>query len=115
MEAISSTIQNTTVTPTANVGTIQTSIQQNIEPQPQQASTKVSEKEVQQAISEVTSNLGEINESIGFSYEKKLGQLFVLVTDSASGEVIREVPSKDFIKHKLAMQEMIGLLLDKQV
>ncbi len=115
MEAISSTIQNTAVTPTVNVGAIQTSVQPNIEPQPKQTNIKVSEKEVQQVISEVTSTLGQINESIGFSYEKKLGQLFVTVTDNQSGEVIREVPSKDFIKHKLAMQEMIGLLLDKQV
>ncbi len=115
MEAISSTIQNITVTPTVNVGASQTSTQKNTQPQPPIESHTVSEKEVQQAINEITSSLGEINESIGFSYEKKLGQLFVLVTDSTSGEVIREVPSKDFIKHKLAMQEMIGLLLDKQV
>ena len=113
MEAISSTIQNTTVTPTVNVGVLQTSIQKNV--QPQVETSAVSEKEVQKAIQEVSSNLGSANVSIGFSYEKKLGQLFVLVTDSKSGEVIREVPSKDFIKHKLAMQEMIGLLLDKQV
>ncbi|PCI00429.1 MAG: flagellar biosynthesis protein FlaG [Zetaproteobacteria bacterium] len=115
MEAISSTIQNTTVTPTVNVGALQTSVQKNVQPQPQVETPTVSEKEVQKAIQEVSSNLGSANVSIGFSYEKKLGQLFVLVTDSKSGEVIREVPSKDFIKHKLAMQEMIGLLLDKQV
>ena len=115
MEAISSTIQHTTVTPTVNVGASQTSTtKSNTAPQPSAETRTTSEKEVQQAINEINSSLGSASESIGFSYEKKLGQLFVQITDNKSGEVIREVPSKDFIKHKLAMQEMIGLFLDKQ-
>ena len=114
MEAITSTIQNTTVAPALSLGAVQATKVQ-VEPTVQEPKQSISEKDVQQAISQVTSNIGKSNESIGFSYEEKLGQLFVLVTDNKSGEVIREVPSKDFIKHKLAMQEMIGLLLDKHV
>jgi len=113
MEAISSSIQINAVTPAVSSGAVQIS-KPHIETTNQPSEQPVSEKEVQQAIRDVTSNIGQASESIGFSYEAKLGQLFVLVTDSNSGEVIREVPSKDFIKHKLAMQEMIGLLLDKQ-
>ncbi|OIQ01125.1 MAG: hypothetical protein AUK35_00430 [Zetaproteobacteria bacterium CG2_30_46_52] len=84
-------------------------------PQPQHIEKQVTKKDVEQAIQQATRELAGSNEAIGFSYEKKLGQLFVQVKDNVSGEVIREVPSKDFIKHRLAMQEMIGLLLDKQV
>jgi len=89
-------------------------------PQPQHiekqnTAKQVTKQDVEQAIQQVTRELAGSNEAIGFSYEKKLGQLFVQVKDNVSGEVIREVPSKDFIKHRLAMQEMIGLLLDKQV
>jgi flagellar protein FlaG len=113
MEAISSTIQTNAVTPALSSGAVQISKPQ-VESTNKPSEQPVSEKDVQQAINEITSSIGQTNESIGFSYEKKLGQLFVLVTDSASGEVIREVPSKDFIKHQLAMQEIIGLLLDKQ-
>jgi flagellar protein FlaG len=113
MEAISSTIPINAVTPALSSGAVQSSKPQ-IESTSTSSAQPISVKDVQQAISEVTNSLGKANESIGFSYEKKLGQLFVLVTDSSSGEVIREVPSKDFIKHKLAMQEMIGLLLDKK-
>jgi len=122
MEAIASTIKTPAVTPTVaptvaptvSLGSVQTTHVKTEQPTPQKDAV-VTEKQVQQAINDIVSNIGTANESIGFSYEKKLGQLFVVVTDNKSGEVIREVPSKDFIKHTLAMQEMIGLLLDKQV
>ncbi len=114
MEVMTSTIQHVAMTPSVSVGTTPASTQQQTEPKQQATTTKVSEKEVQQAIAEIISNIAGVNESIGFGYEEKLGQLYVLVTDKQSSEVIREVPSKDFIKHKLAMQEMIGLLLDRK-
>lgn len=119
MEAITSTIKTSPVTPSLGLGTQQatTQVQMKVDssPKPQQAEKPITEKDLQKAINEITSSLSGLNESIGFNYEKKLGQLYVQVTDNATGAVIREVPSKDFIKHKLAMQEMIGLLLDKQI
>ncbi len=54
------------------------------------------------------------NESISFGYEKRLGLLYVQVQDKSTGEVLREIPSKDFIRHALAMKESIGLILDKK-
>jgi len=114
MEAITSSIKAPAVTPTVSLGSVHTTNVKTEQPTPQKEAV-VTEKKVQQAINDIVSSIGSANESIGFSYEAKLGQLFVMVTDNKSGEVIREVPSKDFIKHKLAMQEMIGLFLDKQV
>jgi len=75
---------------------------------------QVSIQDVQKAIQQSNKALTLSGESIAFGYEEKLGQLFVTVTDKQSGEVIREIPSKDFIQHKIAMREMIGLLLDRQ-
>jgi len=74
----------------------------------------VSEQELKQAIQQANQSFAGSNESVSFTYEEKLGQLFVQITDSTSGEVIREVPSKEFIQHQVAMKELVGLLLDKQ-
>jgi flagellar protein FlaG len=82
--------------------------------QPKNQEQAVTEHQVQQAVSEANLAFSGNNESVAFSYEKKLGLLFVQVTDNQSGEVIREIPSKDFIKHHLAMHEMVGLILDKE-
>ena len=84
--------------------------------QPAQTQTEpmVSEQELKQAVQQANQSFAGSNESVSFTYEEKLGQLFVQITDSASGEVIREVPSKEFIQHQVAMKELVGLLLDKQ-
>jgi len=76
----------------------------------------VTEKEVRQAIEQASVDIQSagLSETIGFGYEAKLNMLYVQVKDAKSGEVIREIPSKDFIKHQLAMREMVGLLLDKK-
>jgi len=76
----------------------------------------ISEREVRQAVEQANRELENIgpSETIGFGYVEKLNQIYVQIKDSKSGEVIHEIPSKDFIKYKLAMQEMIGLILDKK-
>ena len=80
----------------------------------QAAEKKVTEQEVQKAVSQVNLEMSGSNEDISFGYEKRLGLLYVQVTDKNSGEVVREIPSKEFLQHKVAMREMVGLLLDKQ-
>ena len=123
MVAITSVLQSSTVTlPTtgssqasAKLASVQVKQQQSV---PNNAQPKKleqpTERDVQKAISEATSAFAGANESVSFSYEKRLGLLYVQVTDNQSGEVIREIPSKDFIKHRIAMREMVGLMLDKQ-
>jgi len=54
------------------------------------------------------------NESISFGYEKRLGLLFVQVTDKSTGQVLREIPSRDFIRNAIAMRESIGLMLNQK-
>ncbi len=89
----------------------QTAVAQPVQNQPE---PMVSEQELKQAVQQANQNFAGSNEAVSFTYEEKLGQLFVQITDSASGEVIREVPSKEFIQHQVAMKELVGLLLDKQ-
>ena len=72
------------------------------------------EQEVQQAVAEANSKFSGPNEKIAFGYEKRLNMLIVQVQDRNTGEVVREIPPKEFIDFKVAMRERIGLLLDKQ-
>ncbi len=71
-------------------------------------------RDVQQAVKQANMSLPSSNESITFGYEEKLGQLIVQVSDKATGLVIQQLPSKEFIRYQIYMKEMIGLLLDKQ-
>lgn len=84
---------------------------QNIQKEP-----VVTEKRVQEAINQANQMLAASgsNETISFTYEAKLNQLYVKIVDQHSGAVVREIPSKDFIRQQIALREMIGMILDKK-
>ena len=75
--------------------------------------SKVSEEQLKKAVEHANQQLS--GEGIGFTYEKRLNQLFVQIKDKATGAVVKEVPPKAVIDHKVAMKEMVGILLDRQV
>lgn len=72
------------------------------------------EAELQKALQQANMEFSGSNQKISFTYEKRINQMFVQVVDKTTGEVVKEVPPKEFIEHKIAMHELIGLLLDKQ-
>jgi len=80
----------------------------------QQRGQQPSLQDVKRAVDQANAQLAGANESISFGYEEQLGQLVVQVTDKKSGQVIRQLPSKEFIQHQIFMREMIGLFLDKK-
>jgi len=71
-------------------------------------------RDVEQAVKQANASIQGSNESITFGYEEKLGELVVQVSDKATGKVIQQLPSKDFIQFQLHMRAMIGLFLDKK-
>jgi len=71
-------------------------------------------QDVKRAVQQANTSLQGSNESITFGYEEQLGQLVVQISDKATGKVIQQLPSKDFIQFQLHMREMIGLFLDKK-
>ncbi|MDQ6998002.1 MAG: flagellar protein FlaG [Mariprofundus sp.] len=80
----------------------------------QEAGGQPSLKDVQQAVKQANISVQGSNETISFGYEEQLGQLVVQVSDKATGQLIQQLPSKDFVQFQLHMRAMIGLLLDKQ-
>jgi len=117
----------TTQSPVASTPSVSASVgstvQQRVAPQPSNVQAlpvkqepAVTEKSVQEAVNKANVMLAESgsNETISFAYEEKLNQLYVKIVDQNSGAVVREIPSKDFIRHQIALREMIGLILDKK-
>ena len=94
----------------------ETSQSSNVHALPLKKEQPVTEKIVQQAVNQANQMLAASgsNETISFSYESKLNQLCVKIIDKNSGKIVREIPSKDFIRHQIALREMIGLILDKK-
>ncbi len=77
-------------------------------------SAQPTRQEVEQAISRANARMAAANQGIRFGFDDAAGQLVVKVVDQGTGEVIRQVPSKEFLAAQAAAREAIGLLLDKQ-
>lgn len=84
-----------------------------VELAPQQEAA-MSKEEVKQLVEQANVQLaGASNQSVSFGYEERLNLLYVQIKDSATGEVIREIPSRELIEQKAAMSEMIGMIIDR--
>ncbi len=74
---------------------------------------QISEEQLSQALKQANRHF--VNEGVSFTYEKRINQMFVRITDKATGAVIREIPPRSFIEHAIAMKEMVGMFLNQKV
>lgn len=56
-----------------------------------------------------------VNVSVRFELHEKLKEYYIKVVDSATDEIIREIPSKKFLDMYAAMTEYMGLFVDKKI
>ncbi len=54
------------------------------------------------------------NINLQFSVHQTSGQVIVAVTDKDSGELIREIPSRELLKLYDNLEEMMGMLFDQK-
>ena len=53
------------------------------------------------------------NVELHFSVHEPSGKLVVTVTEKSSGKVIREIPSSEILQIAAKMDEMVGMIFDK--
>ena len=86
--------------------------------QPRVSERQPPEAEVRKAVNQANADMAGLNENIRFGFSDEAGMLFVQVVDQRSGEVIRQIPSKEFLAAqaaaRAAAQKATGLLLNRQ-
>jgi len=53
--------------------------------------------------------------NLQFSVHQASGQVVVAVTDRESGEIIREIPSREMLQLAAKLEEMMGMLFDQKI
>ena len=54
------------------------------------------------------------NVDLNFSVHEASGTIMITVVDETTGEVIREIPSKELLDLAVKLEEAIGLIFDKK-
>jgi flagellar protein FlaG len=52
---------------------------------------------------------------LNFSVHEKTDRVMVRITDQGTGDVIREIPSEEFLDLAARLQEMVGLIFDTRI
>ncbi len=55
-----------------------------------------------------------LNVKLNFSVHEASSQVMVTISDEETGEIIREIPSSEFLNLAAKLDEMVGLLFDQK-
>lgn len=70
--------------------------------------------ELQQAVAQVQRVIQPVAQDLLFTIDKDSGKTIVRIVDSATDEVIRQIPSEELIAIAKALNKLQGLLLKQQ-
>ncbi len=85
------------------------------EEQAEDSTAPTSREEVKAAIGNIQDFVQSIRRNLNFSLDENSGRVVVKVTDSVSGEVIRQIPSEEALKLAENLSEVRSLLFSTQV
>lgn len=71
------------------------------------------ERSVSYMTQELNELMSRINCNLEFQYHKEVDTMSVKMLDKKTGEVLKEVPPEDMIKHMIKAKDWLGAFLDK--
>lgn len=72
------------------------------------------DKDFQQALKDVQSAISTVSSGLKFSYDQDFDKTIVKVVDSATDEVIRQIPSEELLRISKALDKLQGLLIKQE-
>lgn len=79
------------------------------------ASPAVQPQEVKQAAAKLGKALQQQSSDLSVSVDETTGTMVVRITDSNTGEVVKQIPPKQLMDANISMNKIVGLLIDDQV
>jgi flagellar protein FlaG len=78
------------------------------------ASQPVPAENVKHAAAELDKALQQQNSDLSVSVDETSGTMVVRITDSNTGEVVKQIPPKQLMDANVSMNKIVGLLIDDQ-
>lgn len=77
------------------------------------AVARVSRKDLEQAIEEVNKRMRLDGRNLAFALDEKADRVVIKVTNTTSGEVVRQIPDEAVLRIAHSIEELKGILYDK--
>lgn len=75
----------------------------------------VDDEQLREAVHKVNNTIKLKNTALKIEWNDEIGRKHVVVLDTQSGEVLKEIPAKDFIEWEEAYVELLGMLFDQKI
>jgi len=72
-------------------------------------------KNLQEAVNLLNEQMSATKQGLGFSYDESKKQAVIRVSNTATGEVIRQIPSEDVLRMAHQIDALKGILYNKAV
>jgi flagellar protein FlaG len=69
---------------------------------------------VQQLAAELETALNQLDGDFSVSVDEDSGMVIIRITDEITGEVVRQVPSRELLEADRSMKRIVGLIVDDQ-
>ncbi len=76
---------------------------------------EINEKNIDKIVKQLNENVDNLHKGIKFEKEEKLNSWVVKVFNEQTGEVIRQIPSKELIEIAKGIEDVMGMIFDKKV
>ncbi|MCX7822284.1 MAG: flagellar protein FlaG [Syntrophobacterales bacterium] len=76
---------------------------------------KMSLEETRKLAEEIQKYLSEINISLSFDVDDKTNDIVVKIINRETGKMIRQIPPEELLKLRQKLEELVGVLVNKQV
>jgi flagellar protein FlaG len=101
-----------------SAATAQTPLKKSLEtvqPQKPLQEEPRSTDDIKKDIATINAHMKSMNRSLRFSIDDKSKEVVVKVVDENTGDVLMQIPSEEVLKLRERLDEMSGLLVEKQV
>ncbi|MFW1677660.1 flagellar protein FlaG [Pontibacter sp. JAM-7] len=76
--------------------------------------TQETTETIQQAVAAINDFMGKFQRTLNFSVDDEAGQTVIRVIDKSNDELIRQIPSEDFLKITQHIEQMQNLLFSEK-
>ncbi len=109
-------IKNTSNNQNQNTQNVQQPNQDNQSSQDSNSnSSQDLQKQVQEAIAKLTENLSYLNTHLNIQIDSKVNTVVVKIIDNKTNQVIKEIPPEYMLKIAEAMNNLMGIFVNKKV
>lgn len=70
--------------------------------------------DLQKAIDQLNDQMKDKNRDLSFSLDERINRTIITVKKLETGEVVRQIPTEEFVKLAHSLEDMKGLLFNKQ-